>query len=151
MAVRHLGVTQAQVDKAFGFPDISKFGNLSDTPANHADALNRLGVRWRWVDVNAIERMDCNPGKTVILLHSLKNPVLMQHWAVVEIISGQGAALDMGTPDMKPVWYSWVVLRNLYTAGGPTNTAYEVLGMVEKKKVNIFCRLWAFISAKIYR
>jgi len=150
-AVKHLGITQKQVDDAYGLESVESFGNMQDTPMNAADSLDKLGVKWRWVDVNRMMKMECCPGKTVILLHSLKNPIFAQHWAVVEAFYGSGVTLDMGTPDMIAKTYAWAQLKALYTAGGPTNTAYEVLGMVEKKKVNIFYRFWAFISAKFYR
>jgi hypothetical protein len=64
------------------FPNTgTAFDNTRDQPGDHLATLRKLNILHRRVTLGDLLNFKCPPGKTVVLLHNPKDPILTQHWA----------------------------------------------------------------------
>jgi hypothetical protein len=155
------GITQQQVDKAYNCTDINNFKDLQDTPANLESAMCDLNLNYRIVDANQILNGECKNGNTIILIHSNDDPATwwneswgIQHWTILwRVYEGDEYTpayieLDFGTPDMKAKHFTHANFMKIYNQGGPTNTAYEILGILPAKvPAKWYYRLWSWLTS----
>lgn len=113
------------------------FGN----PHNLYRALVKLGHWKRNITLTQLLTSAAEPGKSVVLLHSLNAPTLMSHWVVWLGRVGEKHKFAWGT-STTPVLMSDAELAKMYTGGWP-NCAFQVY------KANLFDLLWARVRLKI--
>ena len=118
------------------------FGN----PENVRAAIEKLGykaINRTWLEV----RTEAQPGKTLVLLHDPKNPLLAQHWVVLAAREGDRLGFHWG--DGGPIkWLSAVRAVEMWTAGWP-NAAFEVGPKIEPR--GILSRIWRAIRGVFRR
>lgn len=151
----NLPISQAQVDAAFGCPDINDFSNLLDSPAHHEVAFKRLGLAYRVVTCGEILNGGLAEGTVEVLLHAQDDPktilpesTLNQHWAVVEAVNTQTREvfLDMGRSDLLAGRFTFDSIQARYAVGAPTATAYQILGFGRAAKPAWYSRLWVWVT-----
>lgn len=119
-----------------------KAGTPNDTPWDHFGCLEKLGRKYRVVDLGMVLSGACLPGKTAILIHFQMPesgargiltplwravwPTLRQHWVILKEVSSHHVTVWYGGagPDQTRTW-SLVEFRQLYAAGWPA-CAYEI-------------------------
>lgn len=103
--------------------------DLTDNPAAHADALDEMGVPWRWVTCGDIKAGRCKPLQTVILIHASGNPIIQQHWVLLDHVISRKVLVQTGGLDgeNKPVLWEFneSAFDRAYSAGTPA-AAYEI-------------------------
>lgn len=117
--------------------------NLLDSPWHHFSALEKLRLPFRIVTCGTILRGEATPNKTMILLHNLENPILVQHWVVLAGIESDAALVHWGDGSIKR--FSREAFEKAYSAGTPA-CAYEV--GKGKYKLSWYQRLWVMLTGK---
>lgn len=129
-----------------GWRDNAMGGRIlpNDTPLDHFQFLASVGMPFKIVTCGEILRGEAANGKTVILLHDLKSPLLKQHWVILAGVGGNGTmSLHMGDGTVRG--FSRDLFADLYAKGWPA-CAYEV-GRGQYR-VTWWQRLWAKITGK---
>lgn len=110
--------------------DNEGFGPLgcpNDTPYDHWELLTRLGIPWRIVTCGDILAGRAVNDKTMILLHSVENPlkaILAQHWVILSSIEPGGVRLHFGD-GKEPRFMARSAFEKTYSMGWPA-CAYVV-------------------------
>lgn len=104
-----------------GYNDVRD--NLLDSPWHHFAVLEKLRMPWQIVTCGDITSGKATPGKTVVLLHNLSNPILAQHWVVLESVTQDSVRVHWGDGTVKT--FSKANFAKAYSAGTPA-CAYEV-------------------------
>ena len=147
-----------EVKAAMRWPDRDDVrDDLMDSPAAHFIALQRLGVPYRVVTAGQILRGECQPVRTVILLHGdgAVGAWMAQHWvnlaAVVQIQGVTHVQIHWGDGAIRQYNEDQFVKR--YRSGGPTNTAYECYSQVAKPltgwKAKV-ANVWASVMGRLF-
>jgi len=94
----------------------------NDTPWDHFAVLEALGVPFRITSHADIVQGHAVSGKTAILIHHSKAPLLAQHWALFDRLEPEGVVLEWGAKTKGPEdtgyrLYTWEKFREAYYGG----------------------------------
>lgn len=74
-------MTYTEFLRAWKFPNTGTFkDNLRDQPGDHLTVLRKLKIPHRRVYIEELLDGKAPTGKTVVLMHDPKDPILKQHW-----------------------------------------------------------------------
>lgn len=142
-----------EVLNAFRWPKSDDMrNNLTDSPASHFLAAQRLNVPYQVVTAGMIIRGECQPDRTVILLHGdgLIGSYMAQHWVTLAYVKQINGVIHVGVNwgDNTIHQYNSDKFQERYAAGGPTATAYECYRQPAKQ--NNRWSWWAKLMAKLF-
>ena len=123
---------------------IGVFTDLLDTPPAHFQVLKTLGIPYKIVTVNDIKAGEAVAGVTIILIHSLSSPFLQQHYVVLRRVDPVNNKIIVQWGDGTDKQFSFDNFQNIYSIGGPTNTAYQVGEYGKQPK-----KIWQIIGTMV--
>lgn len=138
------GLTYEGAAKLFDGINGDRRDDLTASPLHLDAALRKLRIASRIVTDEEIIAGFTRPGKTIVLVHSPKAPMLNQHYVNVLDVTPIRVLLGWNTAETPVKWVTPEEFRALYRKGFP-NYAIEI-GTGSIRGLSWYSRFWVWFS-----